>query len=193
MDELDVRKKMTSDQRTIKVVPYDPLWKSLFERESKRIKEVITEGLIEVHHIGSTSVPSLSAKPIIDMMPEVLSLGLLDDFDQEMEGLGYLVKGELGIPGRRFYLKGEVDRTHHVHAFESGSESLIRHLAVRDYLRDHPGEASSYADLKMRLASQFPHDNDGYCEGKHEFVQQLEKRALNWKKQCEQDAPSNGG
>jgi GrpB-like predicted nucleotidyltransferase (UPF0157 family) len=173
---------MTSVQRTIEVVPYDPLWKALFEKESSRIKNVITEGLVDVHHIGSTSVPGLSAKPIIDLMPEVLDLDALDDFDEAMERLGYIVQGEFGIPGRRFYLKGLIDRTHHVHAFESASEGLIRHLAVRDYLRDHPNEAAAYAGIKSKLAAQFSHDNDGYCDGKHEFVQQLETRALRWKK-----------
>jgi GrpB-like predicted nucleotidyltransferase (UPF0157 family) len=178
---------MTSPQRTIEVVPYDPFWEVLFEQESSRIKDVIAEGLVDVHHIGSTSVPGLSAKPIIDMMPEVLNLDVLDDFNLAMEGLGYIVMGEFGIPGRRFYMKGLIDRTHHVHAFERGSEGLNRHLAVRDFLRDHFDEAAAYADLKMKLAAQFPHDNDGYCDGKHDFVQQLERRALRWRSQCEQD------
>ena len=182
---------MTSRQRTIKVVPYNPYWKVLFEEESTRIKEVITEGLVDVHHIGSTSVPDLSAKPIIDIMPEVLDLDVLDGFDDAMEGLGYIIKGEFGIPGRRFYLKGLIDRTHHVHAFESGSEGLARHLAVRDYLRDQPDEAAAYAELKVQLAARFSHDNDGYCDGKHEFVQQLEKRALRWKNNAKVTSKTN--
>ncbi|MDB4265363.1 GrpB family protein [bacterium] len=172
---------MTATQRIIEVVPYDPVWVALFDKESSRIKEVFTEGLIEVHHIGSTSVPGLVAKPIIDLMPEVLEIGALDDSDEAMERLGYFVKGEFGIPGRRFYLKGLIDRTHHVHAFESGSEGLIRHLAFRDYLRAHPKEAAAYADLKIKLAVQCRHDNDGYCDGKHEFVQEREQRALRWR------------
>ncbi len=154
--------------------------------ESALIRAAITDGLVDIHHIGSTSVPGLSAKPIIDLMPEVVDINALDDFDEAMESLGYTVKGEFGISGRRFYLKGLIDRTHHVHAFESGSEGLIRHLAVRDYLRDHPDEAAAYADLKIKLAAQFPHDNEGYCDGKHEFVRLLESRALRWIKQCEQ-------
>ena len=79
---------MTSAQRTIEVMPYDPLWKELFEEESARIKDAITEGLIEIHHIGSTSVPGLSAKPIVDLMPEVIDVDALSDFDETMEGLG---------------------------------------------------------------------------------------------------------
>ena len=172
---------MTFAQRIIEVVPYEPLWKELFEKESSRIKEVLTEGLVDVHHIGSTSVPGLAAKPIIDLLPEVSDLETLDQFDEAMEGLGYTVMGEFGIPGRRLYLKGVLDRTHHVHAFESGSVGLLRHLAVRDYLRVHPDEAAAYADIKKKLAARFRYDNDGYCDGKHEFVQQLEKRALRWR------------
>ena len=172
---------MNLPQRKIEVVPYNSDWALRFEEESSHLKSVITEGLVEVHHIGSTSVPSLAAKPIIDLMPEVVDVGVLDKFDYAMEQLGYSVKGELGIPGRRFYLKGLIERTHHVHAFESGSEGLMRHLAVRDFLRRSPDEAAAYAKLKLELAARFPNDNDGYCDGKHEFVQDLERRALRWR------------
>lgn len=141
---------------------------------------VFVAHVVGVDYIGSTSVPGLSAKRIINLMPEVVDLAVLDGFDQAMQGLGYHSKGELGFFVRRFYLKGLIDRTHHVHAFESGSEGLTRHLAVRDYLRWHPEEAAAYARLKLQLAARFPNENDGYCDGKHEFVQGLEKRALGW-------------
>jgi len=113
-------------------------------------------------------------------MPEVVDVVALDSFDDAMAAIGYVAKGEFGIVGRRFYLKGSTERTHHVHAFDCRSDGLLRHLAVRDYLRAHPSEAANYAELKIRLAEQFPHDNDGYCDGKHDFVQALEQRALHW-------------
>ena len=171
---------MTTPTRKIEVLPYDPQWIKMFEEESERLRSVLTEGLIEIHHIGSTSVPFLAAKPIIDIMPEVSSVELLDQFDDEIKELGYIPKGEFGIEGRRFYLKGLVDRTHHIHAFASGSVGAIRHLALRDYLRIHNAEAAVYAKLKLKLAEQYPSDNDGYCAGKFEFVQKLEQRAMEW-------------
>jgi len=174
---------MSRSQRIIEVLPYDSGWKELFEKEAAQIKKAVKVGLVSIHHIGSTAVEGLSAKPVIDLMPEVLEIAGLDQFDEAMEGLGYVVKGEFGISGRRFYLKGLVDRTHHVHAFESGSEGLIRHLALRDYLRVHSDEAAIYGELKIKLATEFRYDNDGYCEGKYEFVQQLEQRALAWRGQ----------
>lgn len=135
-----------------------------------------------IHHIGSTAVPGLCAKPVIDLMPEVSDLSVLDDCSASFEKLGYIVKGEFGIPGRRFYLKGLIDRTHHIHAFEQGSEGLIRHLAVRDYLTAHPKIAQEYGALKKELAKRYSSDNDGYCEGKSQFMQNLEQSALCWKK-----------
>ena len=130
----------------------------------------------------------MAAKPVIDIMPEVSTVELLDQFDEGMQSLGYIVKGEFGISGRRFYLKGLVDRTHHVHAFETGSEGFVRHLALRDYLRVHQSEAREYAKLKLKLADTYRYDNDGYCDGKFAFVQRLEKRSLEWIQESEQVA-----
>ena len=171
---------MENPGRKIEVVAYNKDWPTHFEKEAARVRDAIEEGLMEVHHIGSTAVPGLSAKPIIDLLLEVSDLALLDRFDSKMELLGYSIKGEYGIPGRRFYLKGLIHRTHHIHAFESGSAGFLRHLALRDFLRTHPVEAMKYGELKQEIAGRFPLNNDGYCEAKHDFVQQLEKRALRW-------------
>ena len=171
---------MTTPFRKIEVLAYDERWVEMFEVEAERLRDILTEGIVEIHHIGSTSVPSMAAKPIIDIMPEVSSIELLDQFDEAMERAGYHVKGEFGIPGRRFYLKGLVNRTHHVHAFASGSEGLVRHLALRDYLRHHDQEAEDYGKLKRKLAEVHRFDNDKYCDEKFEYVQNLEKRALAW-------------
>ena len=182
---------MAAPQRKIEVVPYDPTWAELFEAEAARLSEAIPEGLVAVHHIGSTSVPGLAAKPTIDILAEVSDLTVLDRFDSNMESLGYLAKGEFGIPGRRFYLKGLIDRTHHVHAFEQGSVGLHRHLAVRDYLRAHIEQVAEYGSLKLQIAKQFEHDSDGYCDAKHDYVQALERRALRWKSRSPQATESD--
>lgn len=167
--------------RLIQVVPYDPLWPEQYRREAELLSRVLGEELVSIHHIGSTSVADLQAKPIIDIMPVVKDIRRVDALEQGFRALGYEAMGELGIPGRRFFPKGGDNRTHHIHIFGRESrEDILRHLAVRDYLRAHPGEAREYGELKAALARRFPHDNDGYCDGKDAFVKTLEKKALAW-------------
>ena len=163
------------------VVPYNPQWPALYEQEAQAIGQILGENLTAIHHIGSTSVPGLAAKPIIDIMPVVRDLAQVDACSAQFEALGYEVMGEFGIPGRRYYRKGGENRTHQIHAFsEEDHWNIDRHLAVRDYLRAHPKEAKLYGDLKQRLAQQFPEDIEQYCDGKDAFVKALEKRAYAW-------------
>lgn len=172
--------------RTIEVVDYRPEWEKMFQEEEKKIRKILGKNCIAVYHIGSTSVKGLPAKPIIDIMPVVKDISLVDAHDPEFQALGYDCRGEFGIPGRRFYAKGGDKRTHHVHIFEKSSEADIkRHLAVRDYLRSHPDTAREYAELKKNLAARYPHDNDGYCDGKDAYMKELEQKALKWQEEQE--------
>ncbi len=133
----------------------------------------------------------LPAKPIIDIMPVVKDISLVDAHNPEFRALGCDCRGEFGIPGRRFYAKGGDHRTHHIHIFEKSSEADIkRHLAVRDYLRSHPYTAREYAELKKNLAARYPHDNDGYCDGKDAYMKELEQKALKWQEEQEADNTS---
>lgn len=167
--------------RRIVVVDYDPRWEQQFQSEAKQIKAILKENCIAVHHIGSTSVKGLRAKPIIDIMPVVRDISLVDIHNRELEALGYESKGEYGIPGRRFFIKGGDNRSHHIHFFEvTNRAEIIRHLAFRDYLRSHPDAAREYAGLKAALAEAFPYDIDGYCSGKDAFVKAQEQKALVW-------------
>ncbi|MCA1029704.1 GrpB family protein [Bacillus timonensis] len=167
--------------RKVVVSNYDPHWVHLFEEEAKRICDIFKDELVDIHHIGSTSVPGLKAKPIIDMMPVVKDVEKIDSYNNEMIQLGYEPLGENGLPGRRYYRKGEDDRTHHVHLFQWNNHSEIdRHLAVRDYLRKHPEAAKQYGELKAKLAALFPHDIKGYMDGKDLFVKNLEQHAQEW-------------
>ena len=137
--------------------------------------------LVELHHIGSTAVEGLWAKPILDLMPVVTSLEAVDRLDPELEALGYQCMGEFGIPGRRYFRKGGDHRTHQLHVFQAGDrKNILRHLAVRDYLRACPAEREAYGALKRWLAGQYPEDIEGYCDGKDSFVRALERRALDW-------------
>ena len=177
--------------RTIEVVDYRPEWEKMFQEEEKKIRKILGKNCIAVYHIGSTSVKGLPAKPIIDIMPVVKDISLVYAHDPEFRALGCDCRGEFGIPGRRFYAKGGDHRTHHIHIFEKSSEADIkRHLAVRDYLRSHPDTAREYAELKKNLAARYPHDNDGYCDGKDAYIKELEQKALKWQEEQEADNTS---
>lgn len=166
----------------IVITDYNPLWKDMFETEAGIIKTILGENCIAIYHIGSTSVPGLAAKPIIDIMPVVCDLKAVDRVSAAFEKTGYEYMGEFGIPGRRYLRKGGDERTHQIHVFaEDNTSDIERHLAVRDYLRVHKDICEKYAELKKELAEKYPYDIDGYCCGKEEFVQRLERDALEWR------------
>ncbi len=162
------------------MVDYDHDWPAMFDTESQLLRDTLGEQVIDIHHIGSTAVPGLAAKPIIDILLEVRDVIALDDFDEAMIGIGYIPRGELGIAGRRFYIKGGLDRSHHVHAFNAGSEGVIRHIAFRDYLIAHPEIAAEYAVLKKRCARDCENDSEKYCDMKDDFVKRHEVLAVEW-------------
>ncbi|KHE69042.1 glutamate-rich protein GrpB [Halobacillus sp. BBL2006] len=166
--------------RRVEVRPYTESWVAEFIKEADKLVNIFGEEMIQVHHIGSTAIEGLPAKPIIDLMPVVKSIHRVEDFHEEMEGVGYLAKGENGIPGRRYFEKGGDDRTHHVHMFEEGDEQIERHLAFRDYVRAHPEVKKEYGNVKEKLAQRFPYDIASYIEGKADLVSSIEKRALEW-------------
>lgn len=162
---------------------YNPQWPGMFEAEATRIRDIFGEELLALHHIGSTSVPGLKAKPIIDMIPVVQNIDVVDQYNDKMIALGYEPMGEFGIPGRRYFRKGGDDRTHHVHVFQAGSAEIERHLVFRDYLRQHPEDAKKYGELKQSLAERFPYDIEAYMDGKDQFIKDLEQEALKWNRE----------
>lgn len=166
------------------VTEHNPEWKLEYEREAFLIREILGGNCEDIHHIGSTSVEGLKAKPIIDIMPEVKNLAAVDEKAERFEAIGYEYMGEFGIAGRRYLRKGGDERTHQVHIFAfTDRENIERHLAVRDYLRCHREEAECYGELKAKLAEEYPFDIEGYCDGKDEFVKGLEQRALAWRRE----------
>lgn len=161
------------------VTEYNPDWPQMFQQEMKKIERILGDNCVAVCHIGSTSVPGLAAKPIIDMMPIVKELAAADAVSAEFEKIGYEYLGEFGIPGRRYLRKGGDERTHQIHIFaRTDRKNIERHLALRDYLRTHPEAREAYGKLKKQLAEKYPYDIDGYCDGKDAFVRELEQRAL---------------
>jgi GrpB-like predicted nucleotidyltransferase (UPF0157 family) len=168
--------------REVCVVPYDHNWPFLYKQEVIRIKRVLGKEIVDTHHIGSTSIPGMMAKPIIDILVEVKDIEKVDSYNKEMIALGYDPRGELGIPGRRYFSRENPKdvRTHHVHIYQTDNIELERHLAFREYMKAHPDDASIYSELKIVLARRFQWDIDGYISGKHLYVERMEKLALQW-------------
>jgi len=166
----------------IAVVAYDPLWPQAFAVASGEIAAALGNNLLEIHHIGSTAIPGIYAKPVIDMLGIVSDLVAVDRRGAQMQARGYEAMGEFGIPGRRYFRRDNADgqRTHQLHAFQFGSPDIRRHLAFRDFLRAHPELASEYAELKRKLADTNPNDMEAYMDGKDGFIKQIESRALAW-------------
>jgi GrpB-like predicted nucleotidyltransferase (UPF0157 family) len=169
--------------RKVEVVLYDPEWREAFEVESKLVIDALGENVVAIHHIGSTAIPSIYAKPIIDLLVEVKDIIKVDEQSLAMDLLGYEVMGEFGISGRRFFLKNNQEgiRTHHIHIFEVGSAQGERHLAFRDYMIAHPEDAQRYSELKRKLAREHPKNIDGYMDGKSSFIEVIDKKAAQWR------------
>lgn len=166
--------------RQVIVLSYQSEWESEYAREAERLRDVFGARLHSIHHMGSTSVPGLAAKPIIDILPVVDSLDGIEQFDASIKALGYEAKGEFGMPGRRYYRKGGDERTHHIHLYAVGNPEIERHLVFRNYLRAHPEEVNAYGTLKEQLAATYPYDIEAYIAGKDAFVKKLEQRAIAW-------------
>lgn len=166
--------------RPVVVVDYDPAWPGIFERERMALSVALRGTARRIEHVGSTSVPGLAAKPIIDVMVGVDSFDGVEAVVRGMVGLGYIHLGENGIPRRHYFEKGEggAGTVLHVHVVELGSEYEARYLALRDYLRANPAERDAYAALKRELAERFGEDREGYTEAKTEFIRRIEAFAL---------------
>ena len=169
-------------ERKIEVVPYNSQWPTLFQAEADNLAAILGDEVVAIHHVGSTAVPHLPAKPIIDVLVEVRDLSRIDGFNGVLRQAGYLPQGELGVAGRRFFIKGDdVWRSHHIHIFPSGHPDITYLLTFRDYLMAHPDEAVAYGRLKQTLAQQFPSDIQSYMAGKHDLIQTLSQKAQLWR------------
>lgn len=169
--------------RKVEVVPHDPKWRDAFAEEKEQIWQVFGGDVVAIHHIGSTAIPSIYAKPIIDLLVEVKAIAKIDRCNPSMVALGYKAIGEFGIPGRRFFRKNSAAgvRTHHVHTFEVDNPEVEKHLAFRDYMIVHSEDAQKYSALKRELAKNYPYDINSYMDGKHEFIQQMNAKAAKWR------------
>ena len=160
---------------------YDSEWPHLAKNLAEQL-QVLGSCLVTVHHIGSTAVPGLTAKPTIDLMPIVTELAVLDAQHTCIEALGYKWHGEYGISGRRFCTLSDESgrRIAHLHFFTASSPHVERHIAFRDYLRAHPNVATAYEMEKRRVRDLHPDDTRAYADEKAAWVSKMESDALTW-------------
>lgn len=156
---------------TVGLVGYDPIWPQLFYEERQRLIQECGSVLLDVEHIGSTAVPGLAAKPLIDMIASVKSLDDYKALIEPLERLGYEYMPERIFSDRVFFPKGPRDnRTHHLSIVVQGSDGWTLPIAFRDYLRSDVGVRKEYQALKYLLASRYPNDRSTYTGGKSDFI-----------------------
>lgn len=172
-----------STSYSVELLPHDSAWAEQAGHEAARLHLALGSILLRVHHVGSTAIPQIVAKPILDLIPEFTSLAALDAARATMESLGYDWRGEYGLPDRRYCTLSDPQpgqRRIHAHCYASGSAEIARHLAFRDYLCAHPQIAQAYAAEKQRCRTLNPHDSGAYSAAKHAWIQPVQATALAW-------------
>ena len=163
---------------TVKLVPHSPEWKKHFEIEKVLLAEAIGRYIVEIRHIGSTAVPGIHAKPIIDIMVGLEHLQDIEHCIPPLEEIGYIYMGEQDIPGWHFFIKGRGEvKTHHLHVVEWDSEYWITHLLFQEYLVRHPEVAHAYEQLKLALEDKYPDDRTAYTRDKSDFIHAMTEMA----------------
>ena len=158
----------------VRVVPYQPGWKELYQEEAKLLRSVLKDRVLHLEHIGSTAIVGLDAKPIIDLMVAVHNLNETRILLPDLEQLGYEFRPDEPLPDRLYFAKGPREvRTHHLSITEFSSAFYTNQLLFRDYLRAHPSVAEEYRELKKNLAELYPTQRPLYTEGKTAFVERV--------------------
>jgi GrpB-like predicted nucleotidyltransferase (UPF0157 family) len=161
------------ESKTVRVVPYDNRWRGLFDVEATRIADAVGyAGLptLTLEHVGSTAIPGLAAKPILDIAAGHAADTVASTYISVLESLGYVYRGNRGLPGREFFCRGAL-RSHHLHLVEENGTHWVGYLRFRDALRTDPALRDAYAALKQSLAARYPCDREAYMAGKTEFVE----------------------
>ena len=165
----------------VRLVPHNPQWADLARQEGVRIQDATGPVVIDVHHVGSTAVPGIAAKPTLDLLLVAASLAEFDGLRPVLEKLGYAWHGEYGLTGRRYCTLTctETDeRRVNLHAYAEGDPSIARHLAFRDHLRARPDVAAAYDREKARCAALHPNDSHAYTDCKAAWIRAVEAKAL---------------
>ena len=171
------------DKIGVELAPHRAEWAAMARAETQRLHSALGPVLLRVEHIGSTSIPGILAKPIVDLIPVVSDLSALDAHEADIRALGYLWYGELGIPTRRYCTLTDAatgKRVFQLHCFAHDSPQIARHVAFRNYLRAHPALAKEYEAEKMRAAAQHPDSTLDYNDAKNDWIKRVEREALEW-------------
>lgn len=160
------------EENAVRLTPYDKDWERLFREEKSRLQIAVGLFVLDIQHVGSTSIPGMIAKPIIDIAIAVESFEEAHVCIKPIERLGYRYRGENNIPRRHFFVKGN-PRTYHIHINEIGSRDWNEQISFRDYLIHHHEIARGYAELKMELAQRYPTDRQAYSENKSPFIKNV--------------------
>ena len=168
-------------KRKVEIVNYDPQWPMLYKKEKTLIQKAIGHTIVGIEHIGSTAVPGLGAKPIIDILMAVNHLSDAEQCIEPLQSIGYeyVPEYEASIPERRYFHKGHPpkEQHYHLHMVELTSDFWKKHLLFRDHLRTHPKIAQKYHELKKRLALKYSSDREGYTEAKTSFIKSIVTKA----------------
>jgi GrpB-like predicted nucleotidyltransferase (UPF0157 family) len=163
----------------VRIVDYDPAWPEMAAAEIARVEAALGAQATRIDHVGSTAVPGMAAKPIVDLQVSVVEIAPTDRYVRPLEELGYLFAAHPDSPDFHCFARPVArPRTFHIHVCAAGSDDEARHLALRDYLRGHPDEALHYAEVKRSLVALRPGDRLAYIEGKADYVAALEERAV---------------
>lgn len=157
----------------VRICDYDPEWPHLFSRIECKLREHVGTLAVAIEHVGSTSVPGLAAKPIIDLDIVIASAYQFPSIKERLEKFGYIHRGPIGVPGREAFSCVIDLPAHHLYVCETGARPLREHLCFRDALRQSPELAAAYAALKRNLAEQHRYDRDAYTEAKTSFIRSV--------------------
>ena len=167
---------MADAVKSVVVVEYDPAWPAAFRALARRAADAIGEPVMAVEHVGSTSVPGLTAKPVVDLAVVVREADVSRAAGR-LAALDYAYRGEQGVRGRHAFRSPPGETKHHLYVCVPDSPGLRDHLLFRDHLRAHPDTARAYADLKRRLAAEHRDDRDAYQAAKSAFIEAVTRRA----------------
>ena len=166
--------------RIIELEVYNENWIANFEKESVILKNLLSSNVVQVNHIGSTAIRGIKAKPVIDILLEVISISKIDDQVAKFEKIGYVGLGENGMHGRRFFYKGKEKRSHHIHIYEVGNKEIAKHKLFVEYMNYHKNHMVEYEKLKTILFLKYQGNPEKYCAGKGEYISGINELAKKW-------------
>lgn len=170
-------------KRQYSIQPYNPEWVSQFESIKEKLIPIFKDKALSIEHVGSTSIPGMSAKPLIDVLIQVRNAEQFTEEKKAMEALGYLWGENYIEPDSLlFYKENHEDKskTENIHVCVEGSGKALQFIQTRDYLRVHPERAAAYSELKNKLAIQYPNDYPAYRAGKKSFLDETERLTTEW-------------